>query len=129
MPVGRPPLWKSKEELEEKIEEFYLFVKENRVPPTLERLAWVLGCERTTIRNYSLKDEFFYTIKRVKDYVVSSQTEMLYGGKGSCPGIIFGLCNNVADEYSQKQETKIVSESKISIEVPRDDDSTEEGTD
>lgn len=96
-PEGRPPLFKSLEDLEEKIEAFWKWIKKNKKHPTMSRLAVFLECDRKTIVNYSHKDEFFHTIKKVRALIEADKNEMLFDRTIPTAGVIFDLVNNTED--------------------------------
>ena len=126
---GRPLKFKSPEELEAKIEEYYQWANDNKKHITVSGLAWYLDINRHTLLNYensldndslkSVDDEvklkFIATIKRAKARIEMECEEGLYH-KESVVGTIFALKNNY--NYVDKQE--IVQESK-NIEVRLED--------
>ena len=61
---GRPLLFKTVKELEDKINEY--FEDENNRPYTITSLAVWLDSDRKTLTNYEERDKFFPTIKRAK---------------------------------------------------------------
>ena len=103
--VGRPPKYKSKEEIEEKIEEYFkecegeilkddegkpIFNKFgspvviNQRPPTVTGLALALGFStRLSLLNYQGKKEFMNTITRAKARVEAYAEERLFDRDGS----------------------------------------------
>ena len=113
--VGRPPKYKSKEEIEEKIEEYFkecegeilkddegkpIFNKFgspvviNQRPPTVTGLALALGFStRLSLLNYQGKKEFMNTITRAKARVDAYAEERLFDRDGSS-GAQFSLRNN-----------------------------------
>ena len=84
--VGRPLLFKTVKEVEDKINEYFNYC-DNRLingydnktneqfayispePYTMSGLAYYLGIDRKTLLNYSKKEEFFPTIKRARNKV------------------------------------------------------------
>lgn len=87
--VGRPLKYKTKEELEGKIEEYFAKNKEH---PTLTGLAYHLGFEsRQSIYDYEERGEFSYTIKRARLFIESHYELRLY--HSSPTGAIFALKN------------------------------------
>lgn len=126
---GRPLKFKTPEELEEKIEQYYEWAKDNKKHITITGLAWYLGTNRQTLLNYenSLEDgayssvdddvkvRFVDSIKRAKARIEMEYEETLYN-KNSAVGGIFVLKNNYG--YVDKQE--IVQENK-NIEVKLED--------
>lgn len=90
---GQPQLWKTPEELELKIEEYKQHCLKREEPYTMGMLAVFLGCDRKTLVNYSKKDEFFHTIKRVRQMVEASVEVGLLTSPRTV-GHIFNLKNN-----------------------------------
>lgn len=113
--AGRPPKYKSKEEIEEKIEKYftdceghvltdddgktiynkygYPVIVERR-PPTITGLALALGfASRQALLNYQGKKEFNDTITRAKTRVEQYAEERLFDKDGSS-GAQFSLRNN-----------------------------------
>lgn len=102
---GRPLKFETVEELEKKIQEFYDWIKENEKPMTLGRLAVFLDCTTNTIRSYQEDQQFFSTIEKVRQHILADKEERLNEGKATA-GIIFDLCNNNSDLYSNKHDDK-----------------------
>lgn len=120
---GRPLKFKTVQELENKINEYFLLcephvaskqtVKDGEVvevnyiteqkPYTITGLALHLGTNRQTILNYQEKEEFFDTIKRAKDKCEKYAEEYLYVGKNQTGGI-FNLVNNYGWENKSRTE-------------------------
>jgi hypothetical protein len=101
-PGGRPLIFESEEALQLKIDEYLKFVEDNSKPHTLERLACFLDCSLQTLRNYSAKDEYFGTIRKIKDIIFASKIENLNTPRANTPGIIFDVCNNRSEDYSNR---------------------------
>lgn len=113
--IGRPPKYKSKEEIEEKIEKYFkdcegyaltdkagnpVFDKhENPIivgqrPPTITGLALALGfTSRQALLDYQAKKEFLDTITRAKTRVEQYTEERLFDRDGT-NGAQFSLRNN-----------------------------------
>ena len=102
--AGRPLIFKSPEELEEKIENYILDCDEREVPYTIEGLAVACEVDRKTILNYTHKDEFFPTIKKYRAKILAQLQELALSGKTNATVTIFNLKNNY--DYSDKQEIK-----------------------
>lgn len=119
---GRPPKYKTAEEMQKVIDEYFEscfrimrnkdgegmidpktgeYCYEQHKPFTVSGLAYALGIDRRTLLNYSEKDEFFPTIKRAKNRIETFLEESLITGS-SCTGIIFNLKNNY--DWRDKQE-------------------------
>lgn len=113
--VGRPPMYKSKEEIQEKIDKYFeecegkvledkdgnpILNKYGGViiigskPPTVTGLALALGFStRQSLLNYQAQDEFLDTITRAKSRVEQYAEERLFDRDGS-HGAQFSLRNN-----------------------------------
>jgi hypothetical protein len=118
---GRPPCFKSEEELTAAIEDYFNSCLTPMVDektgvvigmrwwrkPTLGGMAIHLGVTRETVWNYSKSDRFFHTIKKAKDIITNFTEELLIEGK-NIPGAINTLVNLrvgwVADEKTIKVE-------------------------
>ena len=64
MPAGRPPNWKTPQELQEEIDQYF-----NATPFkewAITGLGVRLGCGRQTLMDYEHKDEFTDTVKKAK---------------------------------------------------------------
>lgn len=112
---GRPPMYKSKEEIQEKIDKYFeecegkvledkdgnpILNKYGGViimgskPPTVTGLALALGfTSRQALLNYQDKEEFVDTITRAKSRVEQYAEERLFDRDGS-HGAQFSLRNN-----------------------------------
>ena len=90
--AGRPLLFKTPEELEEKINAYFDYCDEGRkstvvtpkgqvveqikpIPYTVEGLADWLDCDTRTIRNYGKSEAFFPTVSRAKTKIMSNMVE------------------------------------------------------
>lgn len=123
-PVGRPPKYKSVEEIEGKIEDYFREcdgkplldddgkaltdkygkpIVLNRKPPTITGLALALGfTTRRSLLNYQGKKEFMHTITRAKSLVEAYTEERLFDRDG-VQGAKFSLINNFKG-WSEKPE-------------------------
>lgn len=114
MAGGRPKLFKSLEELEERIEEFYAYCEMNKKPLTFERLSTFLKVDRKTIYNYEQRDEFFPCIKAVRDRILADLMEKGMEGQINATFGIFCLKNY---GYADKQEVTSTNVNKnVSLE-------------
>lgn len=125
---GRPLKFKSPEELQNKIDAYYEWAKENKKHITITGLAWFLDTNRQTLLRYEEDDSellksvsedvrqaFRDTVKRAKARIEMEYEESLYN-KNSAVGAIFTLKNNY--NYVDKQE---VAQKVENIEVKLDD--------
>lgn len=136
--VGRPPKYKSKEEIEEKINAYFedcegrvlkddegnvVFDKFGRPvtvgqhPPTITGLALALGFStRLSLLNYQGKKEFMNTITRAKSMVEAYTEERLFDRDGT-NGAQFSLKNNFKG-WADKQKTDLdIEEQRVRIET------------
>lgn len=140
--VGRPPKYKSKEEIEEKIEAYFKecegellrdaagnpFVDKrgqpimiNAKPPTVTGLALALGFStRLSLINYQDKDEFVNTITRAKTRIEAYAEERLFDKDGA-NGAKFSLANNF-EGWREKQQIDANMNSDVTINVELSDD-------
>ncbi|MBQ8803466.1 MAG: DNA-packaging protein [Tyzzerella sp.] len=125
--VGRPPMYKTVEEMQEKIEAYFkscegellkdddgkpILDKFNQPillgakPPTITGLALALGfASRQALLNYQEKDEFNDTITRAKSRVEQYAEERLFDRDGA-NGAKFSLSNNFKG-WSERQSVEI----------------------
>ena len=126
-PLGRPPKYKNKEEMQAKIDEYFESCKgkilkddDGKVlldkysqpiiidckPPTVTGLALALGfTSRQALLNYEGKKEFIDTITRAKSKVEQYAEERLFDKDGA-NGAKFSLTNNFKG-WNDKTEVKV----------------------
>jgi hypothetical protein len=102
-PVGRPLIFKTPEELNRRIAEYFEWAHQNNKPLTIGRLAVFLECDNKTINNYKHKDEFFPAIKKARQIIQSDKEERLNNQEGNVTGIIFDLKNNHSDVFMDRK--------------------------
>jgi hypothetical protein len=136
---GRPPMYNTKEEIQEKIDKYFKdcegeiltdadnnpiidkygnVVKVGVRPLTITGLALALGFNsRQSLLNYQGKQEFMDTIIRAKAKVEQYAEERLYDKDGA-NGAKFSLSNNF-EGWKEKQqiEADVNSEVNITIEL------------
>lgn len=140
---GRPPMYKTKEEIQEKIDAYFEDCK-GRVlkdddgnvmtdkngapiivdtrPLTVTGLALALGfTSRQALLNYQDKEEFVDTITRAKARVEAYAEERLFDKDGA-NGAKFSLANNF-EGWKEKQsiEADVKNEVTINVELVDDD--------
>ncbi len=139
---GRPPMYTSKEEIQEKIDKYFaecegtpLRDEEGEVvfdkygepimkgekPLTITGLALALGFNsRQSLLNYQAKEEFFDTITRAKAKVEQYAEERLFDKDGA-NGAKFSLANNFEGWREKQQiEAEVNGDVKINIELTDD---------
>lgn len=135
-PVGRPLLFKTVEELEKKINEYFDYC-DNRVqqvyspksdgvievinpaPYTMSGLASHLGVDRKTLLNYSKNDEYFPTIKAAREKVHADVETRLM--EKNATGAIFNLKNNFDWKDQTQQDINHSGNVSFINDVPRPD--------
>jgi len=102
---GRPLKFETVEQLQEKIDDYFQWAEQREKPYTIAGLALFLNTDHKTIRNYEAKDQFFQTMQKARLKIITDKEERLNEGKATA-GIIFDLCNNNSDLYSNKHDDK-----------------------
>lgn len=101
-PEGRPPVFKSLDELDKKIAEYFEYIQGECENPTITGLALFLGFNsRQSFYNYEAKPEFLDSIKRARLKVESTYEQHLFTKTPA--GAIFALKNF---GWSDKQEVE-----------------------
>lgn len=108
---GRPPKYKTAEEMQEKIDKYFEQCDKDNDPYTITGIAIALDIDRKTLLNYSDKEEFFPTIKKAK-LRVENYLEKRLVKNSNVTGIIFNLKNN----YDWKEKQEIEHSGKIKLE-------------
>lgn len=105
---GRPLKFNSREELKEKIEAYFLSLKNDKGeytrPPTVTGLAVALDTNRETLCNYEEKEDYFDTIKEAKSRCEAWVEENALLGKANATFSIFNLKNNYGWKDKMEQE-------------------------
>ena len=139
---GRPPMYKTKEELQEKIDAYFkacegepLLDDEGNVltdkyhnpiivgirPLTITGLALALGFNsRQTLLNYQAQEEFMDTITRAKARVEQYAEERLFDKDGA-NGAKFSLANNF-EGWKEKQSIDANLDGEVTINIELSDD-------
>lgn len=107
-PVGRPPKYKTPEELENVIDDYFdsLIGEDGEWvrPPTVTGLARRLNLSRQGLLNYKKKDEFIDTIMHARARVEEFNEESLFSAGKSTTGVMFNLKNNFGWEDKTKHD-------------------------
>ena len=101
MAGGRPKKYSKKEEIEEKINNYFKECDDRQEPYTVTGLGLALNMSRQDLINYSKDKEFFDTIKKAK-LRIENYLEKRLITDNSVTGIIFNLKNNY--NWKDKQE-------------------------
>lgn len=103
MPEGRPPKFKSPQDLQEKIDGYLEECEEKKNYPTKGGLALYLDTTRDVLGDYEKKDEYSNAIKGIYHIIEDTWVQALQK-KQSVAGIIFYLKNAFSKEWRDKQE-------------------------
>lgn len=139
---GRPPYYKTSEELQEKINEYFngglkkrtiiVGKGENKeaieVPvPTISGLAYFLGFEsRKSFYDYESRDGFLYTIKRARLFIEQEYEEQLQ--VGNTTGAIFALKNMGWIDKTEIESTNVnINTKRKAIEFVKKNKEQNEG--
>jgi len=111
MPAGRPLKFKTPEELQLMIDEYFSSTPKEEW--TITGLALALDTYRQTLLNYEEKDEFLDTIKKAKQKVENSyELDLKKSGR---TGTIFALKNF---DWKDQTQTDVTSKGdKISVSI------------
>ncbi len=100
MTAGRPLQYKTTEELQAAVDEYFILCKSEEEYPTISGLSYHLDLSRQGLLNYEGRDEFVDTIKRAKLRVETVLEQRLFHNNPT--GCIFNLKNNFG--WKDKQE-------------------------
>ena len=118
MGTGRPFYFKSEEELESKINEYWDYCELNERPKTYSGLAYYLGVTRQTLFNYGNREKYAHIIERAKACIEMDTEERLQIAGQPTAGIIFSLKNNFegwSDKHEIKADVEANNNNKVSF--------------
>jgi len=115
-PVGRPLKFKTPEELDLKIQEYFDKCDKDKRPYTMSGLALALDTSRQTLIDYSERDQFVDSIKKAKGKCEAFAEEGLFRNT-QVAGIIFNLKNN----YSNWKDRQEIGVENIPVEINPED--------
>ena len=92
MPGGRPPKWTDPKVIEEQGMKFFAQRRKENRPLTITGLALAWDTTRDVLMDYQEKDQFSYTIKKLKAYCEDYAEEQALSGSNQA-GSIFALKN------------------------------------
>ena len=117
--VGRPNKFKSVEEMQKAIDNYFKDCDANERPYTISGLAYALDTTRRTLLDYEENDDFSHTIKKAKAKIEQFVEERLFVGNNTA-GVIFNLKNNYNWKDKQEIEADVNTDVNISIELSDD---------
>lgn len=92
--LGRPLKFKTVEELDQKIEEYFNNCDKNNKPYSMTGLALALDTFRSVLLDYAEKDDYSYSIKKAKQRCENWVEENALLNKVNPTSAIFNLKNN-----------------------------------
>jgi len=98
--MGKPLKFKTVEELQTKVDEYFDKQEKENKPLTMSGLALSLDIDRKTLLNYSNREKYFPTIKKAREKVEEWVETKLYSN--NVTGAIFNLKNNF--DWKDKKE-------------------------
>lgn len=112
--------FKSEEELQKCIDNYFKECDKNKKPYTMSGLALYLDIDRKTLLRYSNKDLYAPLIKKAKAKVETMLEESLYR-VGNNSGIIFNLKNNYGwRDQIEVQNTEVSKLDTLLEEIEKD---------
>lgn len=100
---GRPRIFQSPEEFEEKVDEYVAACRENDKPLTMSGLVLALGfSSRQSLHVYEKRPEFLDAVTRARLLVENSYEERLYGPASA--GAQFALPNINRKDWAHRRE-------------------------
>ena len=117
--MPRPNKFKSVEEMQIAIDNYFKDCDANERPYTISGLAYALDTTRRTLLDYEENDEFTHTIKKAKAKIEQFVEERLFSGSNTA-GVIFNLKNNY--NWVDKQEIAADVNSDVTINIELTDD-------
>lgn len=117
--AGRPNKFKSVEEMQIAINNYFKDCDANERPYTISGLAYALDTTRRTLLDYEENDEYSHTIKKAKAKIEQFVEERLFVGNNTA-GVIFNLKNNYNWKDKQEIEAEVNSDLTINIELTDD---------
>jgi len=119
-PVGRPKLFKSKDEIEGRIKEYFFNCDEKDTPYTVSGLSYSLGMSRQTLLEYENNyEEFLDTVKDAKRKIEASIEERCMSNKTNATFGIFNLTNNFSWSNVMHNKTEVKGGLPVVINVAK----------
>ena len=121
MGAGRPRKYKSVEEMQKAIDNYFMQCDTEELPYTVAGLALALGfedrCSLLDYMQYTDEDDikFCHTIKRAKTKIESNVVQNMLLGKYNPTGSIFSLKNNF--NYKDKQEVETSGGQTLDVKI------------
>lgn len=95
MKPGRPLIYETQEELQERIDAYFEDRKQQHIPPTVSGLALWLGfVDRRSLYDYKAREEFSLIIKKAIGRIEDYAEQVILTSGSSATGAIFWLKNH-----------------------------------
>jgi hypothetical protein len=114
--VGRPLKFKTPQELEEKINQYFIECEARGEKPFITELAYYLDTSRETLREYKERPEYVDSIKKALTRCEMALEKNLIEGKVNPTGSIFNLKNNYG--WRDKNETDLTTNGQSILLMP-----------
>lgn len=109
--AGRPRIWKTPEELEKAMDDYFTYCEEDGKPATITKMALYLGVDRHTLWDYPHRDEFSPLFKKAKLKCLAFAEDKLFSG--TPVGSMFYLKNNYRDLYKDDKHVEVTQNINI----------------
>ena len=113
---GRPPIYNEPEELLGPAYKYFDKCKIDGTMPTIAGLANSLNMTRKTLHDYGKKEEFCYTVNRLRTIVEEKWENALIGGGGGA--IFWNKVNAGYDDRSILEQKLTIDTGKIIAYIP-----------
>lgn len=114
MPAGRPPKYKTADEMQADIEAYFATCNDEN-PPLISGLAYALDMTTESLRRYGDDQDFSATVKKAKQRVEMAFEKRL--NSSACTGSIFWLKNNAGWKDQTQQEVSAPGGGPVQAEV------------
>lgn len=108
----RPLQFKTPEDLEQRIIEYFDYLEESNNPPTIAGLCYYTRIPRRTFYNYENKEAYADVLYKTRDFIIMKLEELAISKSSSAGGIIFLLKNN---GYSDRQTLEYIDPPTINV--------------
>lgn len=120
--VGRPPKYKTAEELQERIDAYFYehCKKEDEIPNVLGLVVFLGFSDRCSLSEYERKPEFTHTIKRAKTRIYNEKIQLAMRGAINPTIFIFDAVNNhgmINTRSKSKNDNQYTTEEKGPVPV------------
>lgn len=102
--------YKTQEELQKGIDDYFLECDNKELPYTMSGLAYSLDIDRDTLTNYGKRDLFSEQIKKAKQKIEKQLEENALMNKANATFTIFNLKNN----YGWRDTVEVKNDNEIS---------------